>query len=100
VRSKLLLSYNIRLQHQEVYMRFVINDLIPGLQGMGLKNSGVWHTEYGDYPIRLLEFVADSSQVMDKALGSEEFRDLEERLKSFVEDYSRRVVAFDSRFQF
>jgi hypothetical protein len=100
VRSKLLLSYNIRMPHQETYMRFVVNDFIPALQSVGLSNIGVWHTAYGNYPIRLLVFVAESSDAMDRALGNVKFEEMESKLKAFVTDYTRRVVPFDSRFQF
>ena len=100
MRSKLLLSYNIRLQHQENYMRFVINEFIPALENLGLSNIGVWHTAYGDYPDRLLVFGAKDSAAMSRAVASPIFADIEGKLKTFVTDYNRRVVPFDERFQF
>jgi hypothetical protein len=81
-------------------MRFVVSDFMPALQGLGLANIGVWDTAYGDYPMRLLVFVADTAADMDRALASEEFLEVEEKLKSYVSDYVRRVVPYDARFQF
>ncbi|MBI4790845.1 MAG: hypothetical protein HY782_27765 [Chloroflexi bacterium] len=88
------------MQHQENYMRFVLNDFIPTLDRLGLSNVGVWHTAYGNYPIRLLVFVAKDSAAMQRALGSSDFVEIEDKLKTFVTDYTRRVVPFDERFQF
>ncbi len=100
MRSKLLITYNIRLQYRETYLRFVVNDFMPALQALGLANIGVWDTAYGDYPMRLLVFVADTTADMEHALASSEFAEVEEKLKSYVSDYTRRVVAYDARFQF
>ncbi len=100
VRTKLLLTYNILAEQQEEYLNFMMNNFIPGLQRLGLVNSGVWHTAYGDYPARLIIFVADDQDTMDKALGSKSWKDLETKLERFVKDYTRRVVPFQPGFQF
>jgi hypothetical protein len=100
VRTKLLLTYNISPEQQEEYLNFMVNIFVPGLQRLGLVNSGVWHTAYGDYPARLLIFVADDRETMTKALGSKTWKDLETKLERFVKDYTRRVVPFQPGFQF
>jgi hypothetical protein len=97
---KMLLTYNILDARQEPYMRFMLNEFIPTLQSIGLTNVGVWHTAWGDYPIRLLVFVSENSSAMERATKSDVFNDMEEKLKSYVTDYSRRVVEFDPGFQF
>jgi len=97
---KMLLTYNILPEGQENYMRFVLNEFIPALQSMGLANQGVWHTAWGDYPIRLLVFVAESGAVMTRAVESDTFQQAEEKLRGLVSEYSRRVVPFDPGFQF
>lgn len=96
----MLLTYNIPPEGQENYMRYVLNEFIPTLQSIGLTNQGVWHTAWGDYPIRLLIFVAESAAAMTRAVESETFQQAEEKLKALVSEYSRRVVPFDSGFQF
>jgi hypothetical protein len=55
----MLLTYNIVPLMQEEYKQFMMNVFIPALQRIGLENVGVWHTAYGNYPMRLLAFVAD-----------------------------------------
>ncbi len=98
-RSTLLLTYNIIPLMQEDYMRFMVNVFMPMLQNIGLMRVGVWHTAYGDYPMRLLSFVAEH-EVMERALASETWSDMEGKLKTFVEDYQMRVVPFRDGFQF
>ncbi len=81
-------------------MHFVIEKFIPTLQTLGLTNIGVWHTAYGDYPVRLLVFVSEDAEGMKRALASDSWEEMEKGLNKFVTDYSRRVVPYDARFQF
>ncbi len=98
--SKLLLTYNITLHRQDAYLRFIVDEFIPTLQTLGLTNKGVWHTAYGDYPIRLLVFVSETPEKMQRALDSETWVEMEKKLKTFVADYARRVVPNEPYFQF
>ncbi len=98
--NKLLLTYNILLHQQEAYLRFVVDEFIPTLQTLGLTNQGVWHTAYGNYPIRLLVFVSETPEAMQRALASETWNEMEKKLQTFVADYSRRVVPNEPYFQF
>jgi hypothetical protein len=99
VRSKLLLTYNISLQHQEEYLQFMVKVFVPTLQKIGLENAGVWHTLYGNYPIRLLAFVAEEKD-MKEAMAGDSWKQIEARLKGYVTDYLCRVVPFEPGFQF
>ncbi len=99
MRSKMLLSYNILPQHQEGYMQFMVNTFVPALQKIGLENMGVWHTAYGNYPIRLLAFVAEEKE-MKKAVAGEDWKQLEAQLKEYVSDYTCRIVPYEPGFQF
>jgi len=99
VRSTMLLTYNIQPQAQEAYMQFMINVFMPMAQSLGLDNAGVWHTAYGDYPARLLVFVAEES-VMQNVLKDERWQNIEARLKEYTTDYTRRIVPYVPGFQF
>jgi hypothetical protein len=85
---------------QEEYMNFMVNIFVPTLQRIGLVNAGVWYTVYGDYPQRLLVFVADDRETMRRALESKTWKDLETKLERLITDYTRRVVPFQPGFQF
>ena len=99
MRSKMLLTYNILPHVQEEYMQFMMNVFIPALQRLGLENMGVWHTAYGNYPMRLLAFVADEKE-MRAALDDDRWKQAESRLKQYVSDYSCRIVPYEPGFQF
>lgn len=99
MRLKMLLTYNILSQHQEEYMQFMVNIFVPTLQRIGLENQGVWHTAWGNYPIRMLVFVAEEKD-MREALASDSWQQMESRLKGIVTDYDCRIVKFEAGFQF
>ena len=99
MRQKMLLSYNIMPQHQEEYMQFAVQTFVPTLQRIGLENQGVWHTAWGDYPMRLIVFVAEADDMRD-AVTSDTWEHMESQLKQYVTDYSRRIVPFQPGFQF
>lgn len=99
MRQKMLLSYNVLPQFQQEYMEFMMNTFVSTLQRIGLENQGVWHTAFGDYPIRLLVFVAEEND-MKEALAGSEWQHLESRLKTFITDYTCRIVPFQPGFQF
>lgn len=96
---KLLLSYDVRPGHEGAYRRFVLEELIPRVQELGLMPTDAWHTAYGDYPNRLLGFVADDADVARNAMASDEWAALMGRLEGYVSDLSRRLVLMRGGFQ-
>lgn len=97
---KLLLEYDIAPEVQETYYRFVTNEFVPQVNRIGLELAEVWETVYGDYPRRLIVFVAEDQDTCHQALGSEKFQRLERKLLRFVKNYSRRMVPYKGQFQF
>jgi len=97
---KMLLTYDPLPERREAYFRYVLGEFVPALEQLGLKMSEVWHTAYGEYPLRLAGFIASDRETMDDVLTSPAFLDLETRLQEFVVNYNRRVVPFHGRFQF
>jgi hypothetical protein len=97
---KLLLAYDIPDQVQESYYRFVTGEFVPQVNRLGLELAEVWETVYGEYPRRLVVFVAGDEQSAREALDSDKFRRLERKLLRYVNNYSRRVIPFRSSFQF
>lgn len=98
---KFLLTYDIRSEIQDEYFQFVLGEMVPTLQSMGLTMGGAWHTAYGDYPLRLIEFVAESRAALDQVLASPVWEQLESRLQSYVVNYGRKIVPLrENAFQF
>jgi hypothetical protein len=99
-RYKLLMAYDIRPEVYDVYQRYILDDFIPGMQEMGLYILGAWHTAYGNYPARQIEFVLEDLQTMHRALRNAKWRPMEDRLKSYTVRYERKLVRFRQGFQF
>jgi len=99
-RVKMLISYDVVPELQQAYYEFVLGEMIPTAQSLGLVLSEAWHTAYGEYPIRLNGFVARSRQELDRVLATAEWRQLEDKLKRFVNDYQRKIVPYREGFQF
>lgn len=97
---KVLLSYDIIPETQETYYQFMLGELVPAVQSMGLGMAEAWHTAVGNYPLRLVAFVGESRTQVDEVLGSEKWDELETRLQQYVTNYKRRTVPFRDRFQF
>lgn len=97
---KLLLSYDIPQDLQQTYFNFVTGEFVPQANSIGLELAEVWETVYGDYPQRLIVFVAQDAQAATQAVTSDRFKRMEKKLKRFVQNYSCRVVKYKSHFQF
>jgi hypothetical protein len=96
---KLLVTYDVRDARQDEYFQYVLGEFVPGVQTLGLHMTEVWHTAYGEYPLRLAGFVAQDYDTMVTILNDATFLGLEERLKEFVMNYERRIVQLRNGFQ-
>jgi hypothetical protein len=96
---KLLVTYDVPVSRQEEYYQFVLGEFVPGVQNLGLHMTEVWHTAYGDYPVRLAGFVAQDYETMVTILSNPTFVGLEEKLQEFVLNYRRRIVQLKNGFQ-
>lgn len=99
-RVKMLISYDVVAELQQAYYEFVLGEMIPTAQSMGLQLNEAWHTAYGEYPIRLNGFVAKDRATLDRILASAEWKSLEEKLKRFVTEYQRKIIPYREGFQF
>lgn len=97
---KLLVTYDPIPEKQQEYFRYVLGEFLPALQGLGLSMHEVWHTAYGDYPLRLLTFVAQDMETLQGILVNPVFQSLEKRLRQYVVNYRQRIVPMHERFQF
>lgn len=97
---KLLLSYDVRKEHMQEYYRFMLGRYVPTMQAMGLEMSEAWHTAYGDFPDRLVGFVARERQTVDELLENDSWRSLNEELQRFVTNLEYKLVPYREGFQF
>ena len=100
-KFKLILTYDIQPDVQDSYFEFMLGEMVPAVQSMGLHMNGAWHTAYGDYPVRLVEFIADDHASVANMLDTRLWNDMERRLRKYVTNYSKKIVRLrDDQFQF
>ncbi len=97
---KLILTYDIPRGLHESYFSFVTGEFVPQANTVGLELAEVWETVYGEYPQRLIVFVAQDARTANAALNSNRFKRMERKLQRYVKNYSRRLVRFQPHFQF
>jgi hypothetical protein len=96
---KLLLSYDIRPGKENAYRRFVLEELLPQAQELGLVPTDAWHTAYGAYPARLIGFVAEDLATAQRARASDKWLELLHKLQSFTLNFQQRLTPFRGGFQ-
>jgi len=100
-KYKLILFYDIKPDKQEQYYRYVLSTFVPAIQKLGVYMYMAWHVAYGadDYPMRKIEFVTESAEVLRQLFQSSEWEDLENKLQRYILNYERKVVDYRSGFQ-
>lgn len=96
---KLLISYNIISELTQEYYEFVLGRYVPTMQSLGLEMSEAWHTAYGDYPNRLIAFVARDPETMRDLLQDGVWDELNEKLQEYVTDFQYKIVPYEVGFQ-
>lgn len=97
---KLLLTYDVSSQHSQEYYRFMLGRYVPVMQALGLDMSDAWHTAYGDFPGRLVGFVARNQETMEGLLEDETWTSLNDELKRFVTGFNYKIIRYRPGFQF
>ena len=96
---KLLMEYDVNQETLQEYYQFVMGQYVPALQSMGLQMSEAWHTAYGSAPNRLIGFVCNDPQTMNRLLDSDLWVDLNAELEKVVSDLRYKVVPYRGGFQ-
>jgi hypothetical protein len=99
-RYKMIIAYDVTTPMQENYYQFVLGELVPAMQEMGVYMTEAWHTAYGEYPLRMAAFVTEDLETIQDMLDSDRWQDLETELQSYVRNYTRSVVEYRQGFQF
>lgn len=74
-------------------------EFVPALRTMDIYIIDVHHVVWGEYPIRQMDFVAESIGIMREALKGERYQELEKKLQSYTENYTRKVIPYQEGFQ-
>lgn len=96
---KLLMTWDILPGREQEYFEFVVRDLIPGMQHLGLEPSDAWFTMYGDQPQILAIVQSSSMKKLEEVLSSSEWDKITNQLLDYVEDLNYKVVHARTGFQ-
>jgi len=97
---RLILTYDVRKKLYQAYYRYMLGEFVPAMQELDLKMMFAWHVVGDGYAQRQVEFLAKTPDIMRSALLSPTFDEVENKLKTFTQDFSRKVVRFERPFQF
>ncbi len=96
---KLLMSWDLKAGREQAYFEFVVQEFAPGLMKLGLQPTEAWYTVYGKSPQILTGAVTKELATMREILAGDEWRQLRERLLTYVANFEQKVVEDRSRFQ-
>jgi hypothetical protein len=99
VAIKLLMTWDILPGREQEYFEFVVRDFIPGVQRMGMEPSDAWFTMYGNKPQILAVMQMTGVDELQGVLDSTDWKDLNQRLLEYVENFNYKVVPARSGFQ-
>ena len=97
---KVIMTWDIAADHEQEYFEFVIGEWVPGVQRLGLQPIDAWATVYGAYPQIQVGLIADNAPKVREVLASKDWSALEDRLLTFVRNFSYKVVPAKGGFQF
>lgn len=96
---KLLMTWDIRAGRETAYLDFVSQQFTPSLVRLGLELSEVWYTYWGDGPHILVGFVAQDMDTMEKIMDSSDWERHINNLKTYVFNFSYKLLPATGPFQ-
>ncbi len=96
---KLIMTWDMVPGQEQEYFEFLVREFVPGLQRLGVEPTEAWYTTYGDGPQMLAGFVAENHEVMQKALETQEWATLRDKLFEYVTNFNSKVVRATGGFQ-
>ncbi|HET7010115.1 MAG TPA: hypothetical protein VFI11_05020 [Anaerolineales bacterium] len=96
---KLLMTWDILPGKEQEYFEFVVRELVPGMQRLGIQPTEAWLTTFGERPQILTGGITDDLKSMRTALGTAEWKTLRDRLSEFVSNFELKVVRASGGFQ-
>ncbi len=97
---KILMTWDIVPEHEQEYFEFVIGEFVPGVQRLGLQPAEAWATLYGSYPQIQVVLLADTAPQARDVLRSSDWTVLQDRLFTYIKNYSHKIVPSRGGFQF
>ena len=96
---KLLMTWDIKPGHESDYVEFLMREFGPSVTRIGLDLTDARYTIFGEGPQVLAGAVTPSLEQMQRVLSSSEWKELETKLLTHVNNYRRRTVEATGGFQ-
>jgi hypothetical protein len=96
---KLIMKWNIKEGKEKDYLDFLTHDFTKTVMSMGIQPTDAWYAVWGRGPQVLAGGVTEELKTMEKALASDEWRELLAELQGLVVDFSYKVVEAEGGFQ-
>src|SRR3972149_4455671 len=96
---KLLMTGDILPGKEQEYFEFVVRELVPGMQRLGIQPTEAWLTTFGERPQILTGGVTEDLKSKRGALAPDGGRPVRGRLSEFVSNFQLRVVRATGGFQ-
>jgi hypothetical protein len=97
--TKLLMRWNIRPETESEYYEFLVHEFMPGMNKLGINEIQVWYTTYGKCEQKLASGITPSVDNMHEALRSASWNQLQDKLQTYVTDFSLKIVSANRGFQ-
>jgi len=98
--AKLILTWDIKPNHEQEYFEFVVREFLPDVQKFGFTLSDAWVTVFGDQPQILVGATMENVAGIKKIIQSEAWGLLIEKLMQYVVDFNEKIVLANGNFQF
>jgi hypothetical protein len=94
------MTWDIASEHEQDYFEFVIREFVPGIQRLGFELSDAWVTVYGEQPQIMVGAVLPSVKQVEQVMRTTEWKNLNNQLMDYVQNYSMKLVEARGGFQF
>jgi hypothetical protein len=93
------MRWNIRSETETEYFEFLVHEFIPGMTKLGIADIQVWLTVYGGGEQKLASGIARSMSQMEYILNTDEWGQLTDQLRQYVNDFTQKVIPATGGFQ-
>jgi hypothetical protein len=84
-------------QKNKEYKKFIIHEFIPAINRLGIHTVAGWSVLVGGYSEIIFEGVSSDLELVEKALKSPKYKELNENLLNYVKDYKTKVLVQTGR---
>lgn len=97
--AKLIMRWDVRQEMESEYFEFLVHELIPAMNNLGITEIQVWYTAFGECEQKMAEGISPSTEEMLRLMRSDEWMNLTDKLQGFVHNFSQKVIPATRGFQ-